>query len=301
MAKVLKTFRHFEEFMSPLLNKLEAVLIDADGVVFNTSHPELPFLNTALIEAGYKKLESRDEYLRVKRCDSEKTIESYFEYKGIPYSEEMIKPIADKRKQLIYDLMDIKLNLVFPGSVEAIKQLHKAGVKIFGVTGLWKKEAKKHFESIGIKDIFSGSLYYEDYPDNRKPDQKPYEMMRNILLDQKVSPENSIVIEDSPEGIESAKKVNFYVLGLAKSEKDRAVLKEKGADVVVDSLNPLLVKALLKIAATPLPYEKLEGMITANYIAGSWKGFWPKSLYLAKKEMFRFLEVIVGQTIKVEY
>ena len=71
-----------------------------------------------------------------------------------------------------------------------------------------------------------------------KPYPDPYLLASDKL---QANTLNSIVIEDSPNGIISAKKAGFYTYGLTSSFPGY-VLKEAGADEIIESYEELIVK-----------------------------------------------------------
>jgi beta-phosphoglucomutase-like phosphatase (HAD superfamily) len=77
--------------------------------------------------------------------------------------------------------------------------------------------------------------------EKHKPDPAPYLKALEMLSS---DPNSTIVIEDSPNGIISAKRAGCFVYGLTSSFSSEILIKA-GADIIVNSYNDL--SAILKL------------------------------------------------------
>ena len=90
-------------------------------------------------------------------------------------------------------------------------------------------------------------------PNESKPNPKLYlnalGELQNFLPDIQAS--DCIVTEDTPAGVESANKANYFVIGITNTVKDPKKLWEAGAHLVVNKTTPKLYFNLLKAKEKP--------------------------------------------------
>lgn len=104
------------------------------------------------------------------------------------------------------------------------------------VTSSKEKYISKLFKKLDWKKYFN-FLVFSDVIKNAKPDPEIY----FAALDRaKVDPLESVVIEDSSNGVLAGKNAGIPVIGVSANETYRKKLKEKGADVVVSNLREVL-------------------------------------------------------------
>ena len=94
--------------------------------------------------------------------------------------------------------------------------------------------------SLGLEGVFETVIAEEDAPKG-KPDPQGFLVAAERLG---VKPEECVVIEDAPGGVEAAKRAGMRCIGLTTS-RPREALAE--ADVVVDSLEEEAVYSFLEI------------------------------------------------------
>lgn len=192
----------------------------------------------------------------------EKSWKATFKCIGLDYPTEMIymnegrpgtETIVDVYKKLLNEvpkketinkLYKIKSELMAGyGAVSVIKGMEKVvnhltnkGFKLCVVTGssqetLLNDINKNYNNAFGCnvvtgKDVMRG-----------KPDPEPY-IQALKLIDS--TPEKSIVIENAPLGIESAKTAGIFTIAINSGKLNTLILKESGADVVVENAGKLL-------------------------------------------------------------
>ena len=147
------------------------------------------------------------------------------------YEEEKAKEVQRRWRDLYLKrfLTDTQL---FPETIEVLQTL-QGKFRLGLVTGSSQKEMDIKFEQTGIKDFFEVCNAREKY-ERSKPFPDPYLHTAEMMG---VKPEECLVIEDSPRGLQSAKDAGMtcFVIpnGLTKN------LEFKDADRVLKNLSEL--------------------------------------------------------------
>lgn len=120
---------------------------------------------------------------------------------------------------------------LFPDAVLLLEQLGSAGVPV-GVgsnSSRWRLDAV--LDAAGVRPLVDVSVSADEV-DRPKPAPDVYAAVAEGLG---VDPAASVVIEDSPTGIRSARSAGFLVVAVRRGHFDGAALSE--ADLVLDALD----------------------------------------------------------------
>jgi len=177
------------------VKKIQAILFDLDGVLVDACDWHYLALNEALRGIGIPP---------ISRYDHETT------YNGLPTKVklEMLGLHEDecalvwKLKQE-YTLETIRKNAkVQKEKIELFESLRQMSVKIVCVTNSIRQTAKEMLKATGQLDYFHTVVSNEDVKNNKPfPDCYNY-AVKTLDLD----PDQCIIVEDSPKGIEAAEK-----------------------------------------------------------------------------------------------
>lgn len=96
-----------------------------------------------------------------------------------------------------------------PGALELLNELAAAGIPCALVTMSWRRLADRIVEL--LPDALFEAVVAGDQVTNGKPHPEPYEMAASLLG---VRPQDSIAIEDSPRGADSANAAGCTVLAV---------------------------------------------------------------------------------------
>jgi beta-phosphoglucomutase len=131
----------------------------------------------------------------------------------------------------------------YPGVEGFIRQLRERGVPMAVVTAGLSERLKRSVPS-GFLEQFTAMVTGEDTTEG-KPSPQPYLRIAQKLG---VRPEECIVVENAPIGIEAAKRARAYCIALC-TTVPRGLLEQTQADEVVESFEDLqhvpLIKQLL--------------------------------------------------------
>lgn len=103
-----------------------------------------------------------------------------------------------------------------PGLAACVRDL-AARVPVGIVSGAWRGEIEMHLRRLGLAECFQTILAADDYR-QAKPHPEPFLnglAKLNRAAGAAVRPENTLVFEDSPNGVAAARAAGMPVLGLA--------------------------------------------------------------------------------------
>ena len=211
----VKKILHFAHLFVPLQPQMEkvmemkAALFDLDGVVFDTEpqytvfwgqqcrtyHPEHPGLEHEI--KGQTLVQIYDAW-----------------FSGPLTSEQAVitERLNQFEQQMHYDYI--------AGFVDFVASLHQQGVKTAVVTSSNQPKMEAVYQSHPeFRELFDAILTSEDF-ERSKPDPDCYLKAAARLG---VTPEESVVFEDSFNGLKSGRAAGMYVVGLATTNSAEAI------------------------------------------------------------------------------
>jgi len=236
------------------LKKIDAVLFDLDGVLTATSRVHSAcwkrmfdgFLQTYYgkkgesfipfdIEKDYKPYvdgKLRDE--GVKSFLLSRKIELPYGKIDDPPGDDTVCGLANAKFKMVREVLETEGVDVFEGSVDLVKRLRDAGIKMAVVSS--SKSCRDVLDTVGITDLF------EHIVDGNvaislglagKPAPATY-LKAAELLD--TDPSRAVVVEDAISGVMAGRDGGFgLVIGVDRDGNPEA-LKQNGADIVVSDL-----------------------------------------------------------------
>lgn len=173
------------------------ILFDLDGVLVDTVDLHFVALNTALLHEGY--FINADNRIKFDGLTSKEKMELL----GVPqYRRDQIQRIKDI--QYLKLINNIQKNNTVLDLLNTLKQKYVLGL----CTNSNKSAAYTVIDRACIKDFFEIILTSDDVK-NRKPDSEIYELAMKKM---KYAPKNTIIIEDSPQGITAAQNTGAKVV-----------------------------------------------------------------------------------------
>ncbi len=181
----------------------KAILFDYDGVLAST--PEYNYLawHAAFSPEGvditrrqYFLMEGRGPLLISRMLCQVHGVSSEKDLEIMDRKEKFMRKIAGQAS-------------IYPGIPELLHTLYQGGVRLALVTGASKIRVEQFLPKENHK-LFTAVITSDDVR-RTKPDPEPYLTAAAILC---VSPEDSLVVENAPLGIESAKKGGFPCVAL---------------------------------------------------------------------------------------
>lgn len=216
---------------------LKAVLFDMDGILYDSMPAHAKSWQMTMEEFGYKSTEPIEFYFHEGRVGkSTINIITEREFKRSATKEEK-ENIYSRKTELFQQIND---NSIIPGAKEVLNFVKEQGLKPILVTGSGQPSLLDRLDT-HFPDTFSPETMVTAFDViNGKPDAEPYLM--GLEKGGMLSPNQAIVIENAPLGIEAAAAAGIFTIavntGLLSDEK----LIEAGASLLFHSMKELLQK-----------------------------------------------------------
>lgn len=200
----------------------KAVLFDLDGVLTGTSDNHYEGWKRLTKELGHDLPEVfRDKLRGISRMES---LDLILEYFGLEYSQKEKLELTNKKNEYYKEsIASFTPNNLYPGVIELLEKLKSMRVKIGLVSA--SKNAPQLIKSMEIEKYFDTIVNPEEL-ERGKPHPDPFLKAAEML---RVSPQDSLGVEDAKAGIESIKAANMTALGIGTED-----LKE--ADAVYNTI-----------------------------------------------------------------
>ncbi|MBD3412822.1 MAG: trehalose-phosphatase [Candidatus Aminicenantes bacterium] len=240
-----------------LFRSYEAFIFDMDGVITQTARMHAQswkkmFDDFLEKRAGKTEAEpfdiSSDYKVYVDGKPRYDGVRSFLQSRGIhlPYGrthdspeKETICGLGNRKNLIFLQLIEEKGVDVYSSSVKLINEIKSSDIKVAVISA--SKNCSAILSAAGIPDLFDvqvDGVVSEEIKLKGKPHPDIFlEAARRL----DVSPEKSVVVEDSLAGVKAGKKGGFgWVIGVARNKGDDLSLKEHGADQVVSDLGELM-------------------------------------------------------------
>ena len=224
--------------------KLKGVVFDMDGVIIESEHTHY----SAICEAMGERMNQTYETFLTKCTggDERFAMGRLAEFSGIEYDESLFQQWS-KKKAVAYQRLVGESATAMPGAIELVCSVaEKFPVGL--ATGSRRSDVNAAFEVLAdgkLKGVFQSIVTSDDVA-KPKPDPATYARAVDGLG---INPQNCLAIDDSPNGVSSAKKAGMKVLGIT-AIHDISSLVE--ADCHLPSLEALNLNDLISI------FEKLS-------------------------------------------
>jgi HAD superfamily hydrolase (TIGR01509 family) len=183
-------------------NELAYVFVDMDGTLLDT----LP----GLYKVYMTFLKDHHEKGNQKEFDSlnGRTVSEVVQILKNRYHLKSLESHLEKYYKDLYLEYYQKLPPLYPHALETLQYLKSRGLKLVLVTSASSELAGKVLANPLLKDLFYGSVT-GDMVKKGKPDPEIFEM---ALAKFNIKPNQAVVLEDAPHGIEAALNANIYVV-----------------------------------------------------------------------------------------
>jgi len=179
------------------------------------------------------------------------------EYFKVPDAGTRAAEYADRKQEMVVRLIEAGDFHAYPDALRFVIAVKDAGLLIADASSsknarLFLRKirldtfAQEHRISspsvrpgLALLDYFDADVSGRDFK-RGKPDP---EIFLTAAHELGVEPENAIVIEDAPAGVQAAKAGRMAAIGVARAD-DAAILADAGADIVVPDLDHVDIAAL---------------------------------------------------------
>jgi HAD superfamily hydrolase (TIGR01509 family) len=210
---------------------IKAVIFDFDGVLVD-SHG---IINKLFTEIANKELGlniTEKEFADNPGIRFEHRLMKINSDRKLNISAERIKDVIEKGRLEYFSNKSDHVRL-YPGIIELLEELKKAGIIICLGSNGGRRSIEKLMQKLGIKKYFSSIVTFDDVK-NGKPHP---EMFLKNADEMKLKPEECIVVEDSIEGITAAHAAGMKVIAVATTTGKEEL---KDADIIIDNITKII-------------------------------------------------------------
>ena len=226
---------------------LRSIIFDMDGVICDSEPLHMQAFQEILKTEGIMVTDQEyyDKYLA---HDDRGSFEAAFREHGAPVPDiKSMNALLSAKARAFDELMKERM-VIYPGADVFVKKAsHKYSLAL--ASGARRLEVEYVLKKAKIRDIFA-AIVSADEVKNGKPQPEAFErallLVNQMRLDgtPEILASQTLVIEDSPRCIRTAKALGMKTVGMATSYKPEEL---KEADLVVDSLVGLEVDVLEKV------------------------------------------------------
>ena len=215
---------------------IKALIFDFDGLILDTETPDFASWQAVYQHHGVD--------LPVEMWASIVGGNAESEFDPHAYLEELTGQSIDRdevwisrRKQYLQTVED---QPILPGVCQYLEDAKRLGLKVGVASSSPENWVRGHLTRIGLWDDFDCICTADDVV-HTKPDP---ELFLSAARNLGVKPEETIVLEDSPNGALGAKRAGMYVVAVPNPFTEQ--LPNEHADLVLESLAELRLEALLE-------------------------------------------------------
>ncbi len=217
-----------------------AVIWDMDGTLVDTG--ELHFQAWVKMAAKINKPFSRDDFNRTFGLRNPEIIPQIF---GDEHDDAEIERIGNHKEAMYREEAKLGVELL-PGARILLQALHEAGFKQAVGSSAPRDNLELILEMTGSHQFFAATASMEDVSSG-KPDPEVFLKAAEKIG---VRPQACVVIEDAPAGVMAAKAGGMKCVGVTfVGHHSSQILKDAGADLVVQSLEHLSVDTMRNLLA----------------------------------------------------
>ncbi len=218
---------------------MKALIFDFDGLILDTETPD--YQSWQEVYQTYGLDLPLDLWLTFVGGDAETDFEPH------EYLEEKLNTRVDReqiwvsrRKSYLKNLED---QPVLPGVLELLKAARERGLKLAVASSSPENWVAGHLSRLELTDYFDIIVTADDV-EKTKPDPALFLKTADKLG---IKPEEAIVLEDSPNGVNGAKRAKMFVVAVPNSITAESDLSQ--ADLLIESLAVITLDDLLAKAA----------------------------------------------------
>jgi len=214
---------------------LKAIIFDFDGIIADAEPMHFKAFQQVLNLEGINLTEN-DYYDRYLALDDKTLFESILKEKKLNFSRSILENYMRKKSDAYKQVMKNNIK-IFPGVVDFVSVVSEKFVLAIG-SGALRGEIEYILDKIGMKNKFETIVSAEDV-EKCKPDPEVFiKVLENLNSEtnteqNKIIPNECLVVEDSIAGIKAAKAASMRSLAVTNSYP---VDKLYEADLVYDSL-----------------------------------------------------------------
>ncbi|HAC65080.1 MAG TPA: HAD family phosphatase [Cyanothece sp. UBA12306] len=197
---------------------LKAILFDFNGVIINDEAIHQELINEILLAENLRPDAAEYQQFCLGRSDYA-CFQDVLSCRGRLVSTEYLEKLINQKAQTYRQRIEtLKTVPIYQGLEEFLKQIQARGLQIGLVTGSVVSEVQFILNKAEIADYFQ-VIVGGDEIKGSKPQPDGYllavERFNQLDVNLQLQPSDCLVIEDTPAGIEAAKRAGMQVVGIA--------------------------------------------------------------------------------------
>jgi HAD superfamily hydrolase (TIGR01509 family) len=197
---------------------LKAVLFDFNGVIINDEPIHKALIEEILLGENLRPDAQEHNDVCLGRSDRA-CLETILSRRGRVVTQEYLDKLLAKKADMYRQRLESEESLpIYSGIEHFIRELWSSGLILGLVTGARRHDVEYILERIKIREAFVAIVTSDDIQ-NSKPDPECYltavEQLNQHYPDFNLMPQECLAIEDTPSGIEAAKRAQMQVVGVA--------------------------------------------------------------------------------------
>jgi phosphoglycolate phosphatase/beta-phosphoglucomutase len=197
---------------------LKAILFDFNGVIIKDEPIHLQLIDEILLQENLQPQRVNERQAALGRSDRA-YVQQILSNRGRVLNEEYLTQLLNRKAQAyVLEMEKIEKLPVYPGVEDLIFQGRSRNLKLGLVSGALRKEIELVLTRTKLAESFQVVVTGDDITIN-KPDPSGYmlavERLNLAYPELNLQPEECLAIEDTPAGIQAAKRAGMQVLGVA--------------------------------------------------------------------------------------
>lgn len=210
--------------------KVRAILFDMDGVLIDSEELMAKSGILALREFGVEA--SASDFLPFVGRGEDKYIGGVAEKHGVRYDTAMKDRAYDYYGQMV------KAEATVPeDTLPTLKALHARGIKMAICSSADRVKVRYNLRAIGADESLFGAIVTGSDVERKKPAPDIYLKGASLLGEQ---PEDCLVVEDAPSGIQAAHAGGIRAAGIASSFSAQELTQQADPEYLINTLSELL-------------------------------------------------------------
>lgn len=230
---------------------LKAVLFDFNGVIINDEPVHQKLIEEILLSENLRP--SAEDYWKDCLGRSDRAcLKVLLEKRGrIMSDQDLTRLISKKAKAYRHQLENLSELPIYPGVKDLIDKICEAQLIMGVVSSSLRSEVEFVLEKAQLRQYFSVIIAGDDIKVS-KPEPDGYllavERLNQQFPELNAKPSDCLAIEDTPAGIEAAKRAGMQVVGVANTYPFHMLQRQ--ADWTVDYLNQLELERVQNVYTT---------------------------------------------------
>lgn len=231
---------------------LKAVLFDFNGVIINDEPIHEQLIEQIMQEQNLRSRRGEFRQFCLGRSDRA-CLTDILTRRGRVVSDSYINELIERKAQAYREKLEALEKLpIFPGVEDLIYKIRVAQLKIGLVTGALRSEAELVLNQAKLAQYFNVIVAGDEITAS-KPQPEGYllavERLNQLYPELKIQASDCLAIEDTPAGIQAAKRARMQVVGVANSYPFHMLQRQ--ANWTVDYLTDLELERVQEIYSPP--------------------------------------------------